>query len=196
MSKMFPWCKIKCIQLMITAVLSVFLRTNLQQMHLDFRSLLLVITSLLILNLNKTLANKLWTFYFNRVVTKVAKLVFFQSLMLKWDQRQLLVLQLVPTLMVLLLVRQSVSQVQDKQHQDQQNTVSLARLSGFSGGVGWGNQSANEVSFKVTACLLGWLQLASTSPRVVLFSPRKSFDVGDQTWFVCNMNTPKKFQQP
>ena len=24
MSKMFPWCKIKCIQLMITAVLSVF----------------------------------------------------------------------------------------------------------------------------------------------------------------------------
>ena len=196
MSKMFPWCKIKCIQLMITAVLSVFLRTNLQQMHLDFRSLLLVITSLLILNLNKTLANKLWTFYFNRVVTKVAKWVFFQSLMLKWDQRQLLVLQQVPTLMVLLLVCQSVSQVQDKQHQDQQNTVSLARLSGFSGGVGWGNQRPNEVSFKVTACLLGWLQLASTSPRVVLFSPRKSFDVGDQTWFVCNMNTPKKFQQP
>ena len=111
MSKMFPWCKIKCIQLMITAVLSVFLRTNLQQMHLDFRSLLLVITSLLILNLNETLANKLWTFYFNRVVTKVAKWVFFQSLMLKWDQRHLLVLQQVPTLMVLLLVRQSVSQV-------------------------------------------------------------------------------------
>lgn len=24
-------------------------------------------------------------------------------------------------------------------------------------GMGWGNQSANEVSFKVTACLLGWL---------------------------------------
>ena len=66
------------------------------------------------------------TFYFNRVVTKVAKWVFFQSLMLKWDQRHLLVLQQVPTLMVLLLVRQSVSQVWDKQHQDQQNTVSLA----------------------------------------------------------------------
>lgn len=175
MSKMFPWCKIKCIQLMITAVLSVFLRTNLQQMHLDFRSLLLVITSLLILNLNKTLANKLWTFYFNRVVTKVAKWVFFQSLMLKWDQRQLLVLQLVPTLMVLLLVRQSVSQVQDKQHQDQQNTVSLARLSGFSGGWGGGNQSANEVSFKVPACLLGRLQLASTSPRVILPNLKTKF---------------------
>ena len=71
--------------------------------------------------------------------------------MLKWDQRQLSVLQLVPTLMVLLLGRQSVSQVWDKQHQDQQNTVSLARLSGFSGGGGWGggDQSANEVSLSV-----------------------------------------------
>ena len=136
-----------------------FFRKNLQHMHLDFRSLLLVITSLLIFNLNRTLANKLWTFYFNRVVTKVAKWVFFQSLMLKWDQRQLLVLQQVPTLMVLLLVRQSVSQVWDKQHQDQQNSVSLARLLGFSGGGGggWGNQSASEVSFKVTACQLGRL---------------------------------------
>ena len=58
--------------------------------------------------------------------------------MLKWDQRHLLVLQQVPTLIVLLLVRQSVSQVWYKQHQDQQNTVSLARLSGFSGGGGVG----------------------------------------------------------
>ena len=66
--------------------------------------------------------------------------------MLKWDHRQLLVLQLVPTLMVLLLVRQSVLQVWDKQHQDQQNTVSLARLSGFSGreGVGWGGLGGCE----------------------------------------------------
>ena len=151
---MFPWCKIKCIQLMITAVLSVFLRTNLQQMHLDFRSLLLVITSLLILNLNKTLANKLLTFYFNRVVTKVAKWVFFQSLMLKWDQRHLLVLQQVPTLMVLLLVRQSVSQVQDKQHQDQQNTVSLARLSGFSGG--WGGGTRVQMKSVLKLQLVCW----------------------------------------
>ena len=57
-----------------------------------------------------------------------------------------------------------------------------------------GLQGAKKVSF--TACYLGKLQLACTSPQIISTSPKTLFDQQDSLQSFCNLNFPKKQHLP